>query len=84
MLLAYLSAVRVRLGDDPHALEQLIVEDTDKHRDAPLAKPFIIPKVNAPTVARELDVAGVTEATVFPDLDGLCSELARRYDRGAL
>lgn len=40
---------------------------------------IIIPPDNFPRIRRRLNMLGVNSATLFPDIDGLCSHLEWRY-----
>lgn len=68
----------VAFGEDKDALEKLIT-NTSIH--PPLGRALVIGREVVHKLRRELDLAGVGESTVFPDIDGLCAELARRRDR---
>jgi hypothetical protein len=74
----------VAFGDNESALVNVILDDTPQHPDAPIAKPLLIDADYSQEIERELDFAGVAGSTVFPDIGGLCSELARRHERGRL
>jgi hypothetical protein len=72
----------VAFGNYEDALDQIVVDaDQDKPATA-IARPFVIEYNAARLIERQLDVSGITESDVFPDLDGLCGELARRHDNG--
>lgn len=60
---------------EPEGLMRMIAEAPGQ-----LADVVVVPADAAALLEHELDVAGVAESTVFPDLDGLSAELARRAD----
>jgi hypothetical protein len=72
----------VAFGNDEDALNQIVVDANHDKPGTSIARPFVIEYNAARVIERELDVSGVTESDVFPDLDGLCGELARRHDSG--
>jgi hypothetical protein len=60
---------------EPEGLMRTVVEGPDR-----LAELVVIPADAVAALEEELDVAGIAESTIFPDLDGLSAELARRHD----
>ena len=74
----------VAFADDESALVRKILEDSATSPHAPLARPVVISKEYLASIEQELDMAGVAESTIFPDVGGLCEELARRHARSRL
>jgi hypothetical protein len=73
-------AAFVAFGDYPDELEDFGVREAEKNPSAPALQALVIPKHLAMNVRYELDAAGVAESTLFPDIDGLAKEIARRWD----
>ncbi|HEX8338285.1 MAG TPA: FRG domain-containing protein [Pyrinomonadaceae bacterium] len=46
-----------------------------------LLQPFTLPRTCLPEAETYLELAGVNEYTLFPELSGLCQYLKRRYER---
>ena len=76
--------VFVAFGGDESALVREVLDDASKTTPAPLCAPLVIDSDYAQEIERELDNSGVAASTVFPDIDGLCAELSRRYLHGRL
>jgi len=72
----------VAFADDESALVRKILEDSAKNPEAPLARPLIVDGASKESLEHQLNLAGVAESTLFPDLDGLCKELTLRHVRG--
>jgi hypothetical protein len=67
-------------GDDPSELEDFGLRELREHPKSPALQAIVIPKNRATDIRYELDAAGVAESTIFPDIDGLATEIARRWD----
>lgn len=63
-------------GDDRKGLDKLAAEMPSA--DHQLCK-LTIPAVAIEGLRRELTLNGITESLIFPELDGLCRELKRRF-----
>jgi hypothetical protein len=63
-------------GDDREGLDKLAAEMPNTDRQ--LCK-LTIPKGAIEDLRRELALNGITESLIFPELDGLCRELKRRF-----
>lgn len=63
-------------GDDERDLISIL---NDRNIDA--LSHLTIPNSARKRVKRDLELFGVTESTIFPDLDGLASELKQKYGR---
>lgn len=59
-------------GAERSALDRLSNSRADR---GPGLRKLTIPKEHAAEMRRDLAVAGITETTVFPELDGLCREI---------
>lgn len=69
-------------GEDPFALEDLAIKDRRAYSAEPhLAglQLFRVPATAIASMRDELDVAGITESVIYPDLGGLGAEIGRRY-----
>ena len=62
-------------GSDEQPLETFCASKND----SPLTN-LEIPKKSIGSIRKELQVAGITETSVFPDLEGLCRELHDEWD----
>jgi hypothetical protein len=73
----------IAFGEEPRALERLIVEDAESERKEGhhvYGRPVVIPRESLQNIRKELDRAGVSEGIIYPDLSGLCKELGRHLD----
>jgi len=63
-------------GHDPEGLDRLAVTEVSK--DVHLCK-FTIPRSAIVELRDELALAGIADSLIYPELDGLCRELKRRF-----
>lgn len=70
----------IAFADDPDDLLIQLVDDQARGEGVrPLARPIVIDGLSAEAIEEELDDAGVTASTVYPDITGLGQELARKH-----
>lgn len=65
-------------GYDRRPLEDIIIEYNSLGKDMQAVK-IRIPKSKKEQLLWELRIAGVTDLLLFPEIDGLCKEIKRRY-----